>query len=271
MCICFSSAPLGEEEQVNQRYTPFRMSGNPMYTPMHKAPCSDCPTSCFWFLGQFLPVTSGCTQYFLRRKTINYDMTKYKCFQGQFTVCCCIKGGSCYEESCPTCCLCLEAHCCNGPAVSASRALVMDQYNLIADPCDNQLARFSNCMQYLTCICYTLAMFDDSFRDLAQIIDFIAEIVYHTVSGCMTSQVAAEINYQITQGNTPGAGIVTGTHGIDTNNGGQPQYVDQYATKGQGHMQGGNGYPPVATAEAYPVPGNYDQQQINKDPYAMDR
>ena len=32
-------------------------------------------------------------------------------------------------------------------AVSASRALVMDQYDLSADPCDNRLINFNNCIQ----------------------------------------------------------------------------------------------------------------------------
>lgn len=49
----------------------------------------------------------------------------------------------------------------------------------------------------LRCICDTVAVFYPDARDLANIIDLIAEITYHTVSGCMTAQVAHEINYQL--------------------------------------------------------------------------
>ena len=42
---------------------------------------------------------------------------------------CCgaIKAGPCCEESCPTLCLCCEAHLCNAASVSATRMLVMDK------------------------------------------------------------------------------------------------------------------------------------------------
>jgi hypothetical protein len=46
-------------------------------------------------------------------------------------------------------------------------------------------------------VCDTVAIFYPDARDLANIIDMIAEITYHTVSGCMTAQVAHEINYQM--------------------------------------------------------------------------
>ena len=48
----------------------------------------------------------------------------------------------------------------------------------------------------LRCVCDTVAIFYPDARDLANIIDIIAELTYHTVSGCMTAQVAHEINYQ---------------------------------------------------------------------------
>jgi len=67
------------------------------------------------------------------------------------------------------------------------------------DPCDNRLIRCNNCLQALRCICDTIAIFYKDAQDLATIIDIIAEITYHTVSGCMTAQVAHEINYQNAQ------------------------------------------------------------------------
>jgi len=88
-----------------------------------------------------------CAQYALRVKVLEGDMTRYSCFQGYFDCCCCIRAGSMGESSCPELCLCLEACCCNSLAVSASRALVMDQYDIMSDPCDNRLINFNNCIQ----------------------------------------------------------------------------------------------------------------------------
>lgn len=98
------------------------------------------------------------------------------------------------ESSCPELCLCLEACLCNGLAISATREMVMDQFDLMMDPCDYRLIRLSNCLQILSCICWIMAMIDNSFSELARLIDLIADLVYHTVSGCMTAQVRHTIH-----------------------------------------------------------------------------
>lgn len=197
-CFFFSDEPLGPDEKVSRHG--YRPSGTLFQTPMMKAPCAECPSSCCWCFGQFFPLTSGCTQYFLRKKVLDGKMENYRCFQGQFTVCCCIKAGSCGEESCPDLCLCCEAHFCNGPAVSASRAFLMDKYDLMSDPCDNRLIRCNNCLLMLSCFCHVLALVDDSFNNLARILDIISDVVFHTVSGCMTAQVAHELDYREVNG-----------------------------------------------------------------------
>eukprot|EP01041_Mallomonas_annulata_P008654 gene8654-17857_t len=158
--------------------------------------CSECPKSACWCLCQCFPFTSCCTQYFLRRKVLEGDMTKYSCFQGYFN-CCCFKAGSCQEQSCPDLCLCLEALCCNCLAISASRVYVMEKYNLESDPCDYRLIRINNCLQMLACVCGILALFVPELRELSQCINCIADLFYHTLSGCMTAQIAHEMNYQL--------------------------------------------------------------------------
>lgn len=115
--------------------------------------------------------------------------------------CCGCKAGSCCETHCPTLCLCFEAHCCNFMAVSSSRMYVMEKYDLSSDPCDYRLIRINNCLQCLACICSILGTFISGFRELATIVDIIADIFYHCVSGCMTAQVAHEVNYQKKMGN----------------------------------------------------------------------
>ena len=92
--------------------------------------------------------------------------------------------------------MCCEVTLCPGLAVSASRMTIMDQYDLRSDPCDNRLIRFNNCMQMLSCVCWVLAFIDNQFMECARIIDLIADIIFHTVSGCMTAQVAYEMKYQ---------------------------------------------------------------------------
>jgi hypothetical protein len=148
-----------------------------------------------WCFAQFLPCTCGLTQYFLRRKVLNGDMSQYQCCQGYVNICG-IGAGSFGEDRCPHFCLCAEACLCNGFSVSASRMLVMDRYQLSSDPCDYRLVRINNAIQMLACVCDILAMVDRNLRGLSRLLDFLADIFYHAVSGCMTAQVAHEMNYQ---------------------------------------------------------------------------
>ena len=102
----------------------------------------------------------------------------------------------------------------------------------------------------ITILCNKGGSLDKSFEDLAQIIDFIAELVYHTVSGCMTAQVATEINYQVLNGNLPGSNALAyaATESYDENG----------LSKGNGNVNGDYAYSnnggnvPVAHAQPYP-------------------
>jgi len=193
MCCIISGEPI---EDPSGRIKTFN-NVNTFQTNMLNAPCAGGCNTCCWCLGQFIPATMGCTQLMLRRKILNYDMTKYACFQGQFSFCCgCIKSGSCGEQNCPDFCAFLEGCFCNCLAVSASRNYVMERYDLTSDPCDYRLIRINNCLQALACLCSILALIDGSFRQLAQIINNISDLFYHAVSGCMTAQVSFEMDYQ---------------------------------------------------------------------------
>ncbi len=152
------------------------------------APCANGCNTFIWFLGQFFPLTCGVTQFLLRKRVLQGDLTQYQCCQGYVNICC-FKAGSCGENYCPSCCLFCESCCCNCFAVSASRMYVMDRYDLESDPCDYRLIRINNCIQCLACVCDILAQFNDVFKGPAKLVDFISDLVYHTVSGCMTSQV----------------------------------------------------------------------------------
>lgn len=72
----------------------------------------------------------------------------------------------------------------------------MDQYDLRPDPCDNQIVRLTNCLQLLACFCDIAAIFIRELRELAHILDMIANCVFYSTVGCMASQVNNEIDYR---------------------------------------------------------------------------
>ena len=158
------------------------------------------------------PLSFLCTQVHMRYKVLNHvapgsGWDHYVCCQGYTGSCCCFHPGACCEKEMPRTCMFVEACCCAGLAVSSTRFVLMDQYKLVPDECDNRLIRFNNCMQVLSCICHFAAIFDRNLRDLAQIIDLIADIVFFSTAGCMTAQVDYEVNYRNTLG---GAGVLPG-------------------------------------------------------------
>ena len=133
----------------------------------------------------------------VRPQVLEHTGEEWSCCQGEFDgmPCTGCVTGPCNGLPAPVGMAC-EAFCCHGCAVSSTRMYVMRKYRLGPDPMDYQIIRFSNCMQYLSCFCHILACIDDSFREAAQIVDCIADVVYYATTGCMTAQVHAEIRHQ---------------------------------------------------------------------------
>jgi len=200
VCCCFSGEPLTSEETKGGRgsnYAKYINNVEKFQISMGDAPCKSCPCCCI----SGFPLTFCCAQHHMRYKALNHvspgsGWDQYICCQGYMPACCCFNPGSCCESDFPRTCMCCEIICCPGLAVSSTRFLMMDHYNLAADECDNRLIRFNNCIQILSCFCHILAIFDRNFRELAQIIDLIADIVFFTTAGCMTAQVDYEIKYR---------------------------------------------------------------------------
>ena len=178
--LCFDDGPI--EGDPRQNYA------NKFKTDMMGAAAAD-PVCCILSFC-CLP----CAQIKLRKDVLNGDMSQYKCCQGYMDNACFTAGTKGDQGN--EVCLCLEAFCCSGLAVSSSRQLVMDTRNLMPDPCDNRLIRFSNCLQYLSCICDILACFDASFQDIADLVRLAADCVFLSVAACMTTQVHHEIKLQ---------------------------------------------------------------------------
>jgi len=233
---------------------------------MLDAPCVDGMNSFGWFCFQCMGCSSCCTQYALRRKVLDDDMTKYQCCQGYIN-CCCFKAGMCGEENCPDLCLCIESCLCNGFAVSASRMYIMDKYQLSSDPCDYRLIRINNCLQIIACICNILAAIHDAFSLAAQIVDRIADLVYHIVSGCMTAQVAHEVNWRAANPQfaaSPAQQPVAYVQPVYATAPPQQGYPQQGYPQQQAYPQ--QGYP---QQQAYPQQGYPQQQAYPQQGYAQ--
>jgi len=221
MCCFCSDDPI--EGDTHAQGTSFK-------TTLFDAPCND-PGCCM--LACFCP---PCTQFELRRKVLNYDMTKYTCCQG-YADCCCFHAGQCGEHSCPECCLCAEVLCFPCLSISATRLYVMDFKGLQSDPCDRRMIRCNNCLQIVSCICSILAIFIAELRQLAQLIRCVADITYCTISSCM----AAQVNFEVADGSMAGMApqkqvmmdgnttVVVQQQPIQ----GQPVYVQQSYPQGQ--------------------------------------
>eukprot|EP01035_Chromulina_nebulosa_P029724 gene29724-39421_t len=178
MCCIISGEPV---QDPKGRLKTFNGPAKFQVSMMDALWCPDGYKSFGWFCGQFFTPTCGVTQYLLRKKILNDDMTKYSCFQGYFNFCC-IKAGSCGESSSPDLCLFCESCFCNFAAMSASRMYVMEKYDLQSDPCDYRLIRINNCLQIIACFCDILAIFIGGLNEIARIIDHMADVFYHCVS-----------------------------------------------------------------------------------------
>lgn len=134
--------------------------------------------------------------YWVRLKVLDGNLSDYVCCQGYYDNCLCFKSGKCGEKSCPAVCLIMESLCCLGPSMSASRLLVMDKYDLRPDACDNQLIRFSNCINLLSCVCEIAAIVNRNFAHLSQMINTVSDVVFYTTLGLMAAQTVNEVKYQ---------------------------------------------------------------------------
>ncbi|KAH8047408.1 hypothetical protein JL720_16126 [Aureococcus anophagefferens] len=186
-CFCFSGDPLGEDDFQGKRggqYGKFANHREKFQISMGDAPIKNCFPCCL----AALPCTFVCAA---------------PASDASSAPCCCFHPARAAKDI-PRTCMCIEACCCAGLAVSSTRFVMMEQYHFMADECDNRLIRFNNCIQVLSCICHVLAIFKPQFRDLAQIIDLIADIVFFSTAGCMTAQV--HMRYKVLNHVAPGSG-----------------------------------------------------------------
>ncbi len=160
---------------------------NEFKTSLASAPCGDPLCCCYGFFCQ------PCAACYWRKaflEKIGNGVQDYVCCQGYIPKCCCCDFPNMGKGS--LLCLCCEGCCCDVLSLSITRIYVMDMKRLHPDPGDYQIIQFSNCMQMVACICHVLAYVDGNFRELAMIVDLIADIVERCVSGCMSAQLHLE-------------------------------------------------------------------------------
>eukprot|EP00052_Salpingoeca_macrocollata_P030760 m.320842 g.320842 ORF g.320842 m.320842 type:complete len:264 (+) comp24605_c0_seq1:60-851(+) len=178
-CLCFNGAPVDEDPRK-------RFQGRQWETSMMHACCNH-PLGCL--IAIFCPPCYACH---LRRKALQYDMSRYRCCQGYICRGCTECTDGCAQD-CPNLCLCLESFACESCAISATRIYVQEEREIQTDPCDNRIIRFNNFCQLLSCICHFLAIFIRDLRALAHLIDLIADIVYCLTQACMQAQTDHEL------------------------------------------------------------------------------
>lgn len=200
-CCCFSAEPLSREELSKSGYGeshPYCRDHHRRFQVGMKDACCAEPCCC---LATFFTCTLG-TNWCLRREVLDKEWATsrdgepthggYYCCQGFAPCSHCLDKCVCCEEDGRCCCMCLECLCCPGLALSATRIHLMHEFELLVDPCDNQIIRFNNCIQLLACICDVVAIFWRPARNLARITDLIAHLVFMTTAGCMAAQIHHE-------------------------------------------------------------------------------
>lgn len=195
--LCFSSDKPTREEmkgKYGDTYAPFLDNHNTYQVSLCRAPCA---RPCAWSLSMIL---MPCSQVYMRRRALNHvspgsGWSNYICCQGYFGGCCCVQPGSLGEQSCPVPCMCLEAVCCPGLAVSATSFVVREQYDLGLDEDDVRLIKLNNCLFCFATVlnCVSIFVDWDGEQECVQIVNLVSDVVFCCTSGCMLAQVYNEV------------------------------------------------------------------------------
>jgi len=157
---------------------------------LHNACCAE-PCCCILSsLGSPL----GCTACWARKAVLDryYNgLDDYVCCQGYWPRCCCVDVPNCCRGSPAG--LCLEGFCCGPFSLSIARIHLMHSKRIRPDPMDYQVIACSNCLQFISCILDIAAIFAKELRDLAHLVDLLADLVTCSVAGCMGAQIKHEL------------------------------------------------------------------------------
>lgn len=179
-----------------------------------------------------------CASYALRKRTIYNNMENYQCCGGYLPC-----SGRCSESSFPELCLCLEVCCCFGTSVAVTRWMIQDEMRVQNSACDNCLLGTMLFMQQLACVCQVAACItgDESLAQLADLISFLAEVLWWSVCACLQTQHKMQLDERDRMGGAGGGVVQAPTHAP------MPQPAPMYQSGPTGYAQqgyGGSQYPP---------------------------
>jgi len=130
-----------------------------------KAPCNN-PVGCCYGLWCMC-----CFAYQQRDRILNHVGIPYQPCGGHF---CCCPTPTIEDSPNRECCMACESWCCTYVAALTNRDLIMYHYQIDFDACDEFII---SCVICLDCIFTILAMIDDSFRALKDLMDLILMLI----------------------------------------------------------------------------------------------
>jgi len=130
-----------------------------------KAPCKNPAGCCYGFF------CMCCFAYQQRDRILDNVGIPYQCCGGSF---CCCPTPQITDSPARECCMACEACCCPTLAVLVNRDLIMYHYQINFDKCDEFII---SCVICLDCIFSILALIDDSFRQIKDILDILLMVI----------------------------------------------------------------------------------------------
>jgi len=130
-----------------------------------KAPCKN-PVGCCYGL-----FCMCCFAYQQRNRILDNVGIPYRPCGG---FCCCFPTPICDDSPVKQCCMCCESFCCPYIATLANRDLIMYHYQVNFDKCDEMII---SCVICLDCIFGILALIDENFRSIKDILDLLLMII----------------------------------------------------------------------------------------------
>jgi len=129
--------------------------------PLLSAPCHNPVGCCYGFF------CTPCFAYQQRQRVLEKANIPYQPCGGSF---CCCPTPEIEDTPQRECCMFCESCCCPYVATLVNRDLIMYNFYVDFDACDEFII---NCVICLDCICTCLALIDESFRNLKDIVDLL--------------------------------------------------------------------------------------------------
>lgn len=192
---CFKPISKGIRSETIQR---FNDNTSSFEISMINAPFShQCPCCCI----SSFPLTMPCVQMHMRYKVLNHihprsGWDNYICCQGYIPACGIFTPNFCCDKEFPRTCMFLETCIFPGLAISSTRYLFMEFYNIYPDPCDNRMVVFNNFLQLMSCVCSLTSNMNRKIGNCSIIFECISECCFISLVGCMTAQLQQELLFR---------------------------------------------------------------------------